>query len=68
MNLGNIFNNFINNIAYLERIFETMDEPVTVGDAPDAVELPPIQGRVEFRDVTFGYEPEVNILEHIDRS
>ena len=33
MNLGNIFNNFINNIAYLERIFETMDEPVTVKDA-----------------------------------
>lgn len=27
MNLGNIFNNFINNIAYLERIFgETIDE------------------------------------------
>ncbi|MBR5897363.1 MAG: ABC transporter ATP-binding protein, partial [Lachnospiraceae bacterium] len=25
MNLGNIFNNFINNMAYLERIFETMD-------------------------------------------
>ncbi|MCI9413826.1 MAG: ABC transporter ATP-binding protein [Clostridiales bacterium] len=65
-NLANIYNMFINNIAYLERIFETMDEPVTVGDAPDAVELPPIQGRVEFRDVTFGYEPEVNILEHID--
>lgn len=40
MNLGNIFNNFINNIAYLERIFETMDEPVTVKDAKDAVEMP----------------------------
>ena len=32
MNLSNIMNNFINNIAYLERIFETLDEPVTITD------------------------------------
>ena len=48
MNLGNIFNNFINNIAYLERIFETMDEPITIDDAPDAKEMPPIRGKVTF--------------------
>lgn len=53
MNLGNIFNNFINNIAYLERIFETMDEPVTVADAEDAVKMPPIKGQVTFEHVTF---------------
>ena len=29
-NLANIYNSFVNNIAYLERIFETMDEPVVV--------------------------------------
>ncbi|MCI8554179.1 MAG: ABC transporter ATP-binding protein [Clostridiales bacterium] len=62
--LANIYNNFINNIAYLERIFETMDEPVTVDDLPGAVELPPIRGGVEFRDVTFGYE-QATVLEHI---
>ena len=61
-NLANIYNNFINNIAYLERIFETMDEPVTVDDAPGARELPPIRGEVEFRDVTFGYEPGIHVL------
>ena len=37
-NLANIYNSFVNNIAYLERIFETMDEPVVVDDAPDAEE------------------------------
>ena len=65
-NLANIYNSFINNIAYLERIFETMDEPVVVGDAPNAETLPDISGEVEFRDVTFAYEPGVDILEHVN--
>ena len=64
-NLANIYNSFINNIAYLERIFETMDEPVTVDDAPDAEPLPPITGEVRYEDVTFGYEPGVNVLEDV---
>ncbi len=62
MNLGNIFNNFINNIAYLERIFETLDEPVTVADAEDAGEMPAIRGEVTFENVTFGYEEGKTVL------
>jgi ATP-binding cassette subfamily B protein len=65
MNLGNIFNNFINNIAYLERIFETLDEPVTVCDAPDAIEMPPIKGEVTFENVTFGYEATKMVLNNL---
>lgn len=65
-NLANIYNMFINNMAYLERIFETMDEPVVVDDLPDATELPPIRGKVEFRGVTFAYEPGINILENLN--
>ncbi len=65
-NLANIYNSFVNNIAYLERIFETMDEPVVVDDAPDAVTLPPLTGEVEFRDVTFAYEPGIHILENLN--
>lgn len=65
MNLGNIFNNFINNIAYLERIFETLDEPVVVCDAPDAVEMKPIKGQVTFDHVTFGYEADKTVLHDI---
>ena len=65
-NLANIYNSFINNIAYLERIFETMDEPVEVDDVPGAEELPPITGEVDFTDVTFAYEEGVNILEHVN--
>ncbi len=65
MNLGNIFNNFINNIAYLERIFETLDEKVTVDDAEDAVELPEIKGDVTFENVTFAYEEGKNVLKNV---
>ncbi len=38
-----------------ERIFEILDTEVEVTDRPDAAELPPIQGRVEFENVTFRY-------------
>lgn len=65
LNLSNLYNSFINAIAYLERIFETLDEPVTVTDVPYALELPTLQGRVTFDDVTFAYEPGHNILEHL---
>ena len=65
MNLGNIFNNFINNIAYLERIFETIDEPVEVDDAPDAYEMPPITGKIEFEHVSFSYEKGKEILHDV---
>ena len=65
MNLGNIFNNFINNIAYLERIFETLDEPVVVDDAEDAVEMPKIKGQVTFENVTFGYEADRMVLKNL---
>ena len=65
MNLSNLMNTFINAVANLERIFEMMDEPVTVDDIPGAAEMPEIKGDVYFRDVTFAYEPGINILEHL---
>ncbi len=65
MNLGNIFNNFINNIAYLERIFETIDEPVSVDDASDAKPMPPIKGEVKFDHVTFSYDESIDVLHDV---
>lgn len=65
-NLANIYNSFVNNLACLERIFETMDEPVVVDDKPGAQTLPAIDGRVDFDDVTFGYEEGVTVLEHVN--
>ncbi|MBQ8200564.1 MAG: ABC transporter ATP-binding protein [Clostridia bacterium] len=64
-NLANIYNSFVNNMAYLERIFETMDEPVVVDDKPGAAELPPITGEVDFEHVNFGYEEGQTVLEDL---
>jgi ATP-binding cassette subfamily B protein len=65
MNMGNIFNNFLNNMAYLERIFETMDEKVTVADVENAVEMPEIKGHVEFKNVSFSYEEGKEVLHDV---
>lgn len=65
LNLSNLMNTFINAVAYLERIFETLDEPIAVDDAPDAEKMPAIKGNVEFKDVTFAYETGPNVLENL---
>ncbi len=49
-----------------ERIFQVIDEPEEVADAPDARELPPGPGRVRFEHVTFGYDPERPVLHDVD--
>ncbi len=65
INIASLYNDFVNAVAYLERIFETMDEPVDVKDAIDAYEMPEIKGEVEYRNVTFAYEEGKNILENV---
>lgn len=49
-----------------ERIFELMDVVPTIGEAPDAVELPPIEGQIEFRDVDFSYDGITPVLRGIN--
>lgn len=63
--LAGFYNSLLTAISYLERIFETIDEPVNVKDEPDAVVMPRIHGEVEFSHVSFGYEPEQKILNDI---
>lgn len=63
--LAAIYNQFVTNMAYLERIFETMDEPVTVDDAPDAIDMPVVAGGVTFDNVTFGYDPAILVLKNV---
>lgn len=68
VNLANIYNKFIDAMAYLERIFETMNEPPVIEDRPGAHELPPIVGSVRFDHVNFGYEPGQKILRDVSFS
>ena len=65
-NIGNFYNTIINAMAYLERIFETMDEKPLIHDKENATTLAPIEGHVEFKDVTFMYEEDNPILKNIN--
>jgi ATP-binding cassette subfamily B multidrug efflux pump len=42
-------------VASAERVFEILDVPEEVQNAPDAVPLPTVQGLVTFENVSFGY-------------
>src|SRR5207237_2162261 len=49
-----------------ERSFQVIDEPEEIASQPDAGELPPGPGRVQFDGVSFEYAPGRPVLEAID--
>ena len=53
-------------LAGAERIFRLIDEPAKLEDAPDAVEMPPMRGEVEFENVAFGYSPNQRVLKNVN--
>lgn len=52
-------------IASTERIFEILDTPCELKDAPNAIDLPAVHGMVEFRHVSFMYNQGVEVLTDI---
>jgi len=65
INLANIYNTFITAMAYLDRIFDTIAEPVTIQDIPNAVEFPFVRGHVEFKNVSFSYDGTRKVLNNV---
>ena len=65
-NLGNFYNSMVTTGAYVERIFELLDEDEDITDRPNAKELPPIRGHVQFDKVNFSYEKGNPILKDIN--
>ena len=65
-NLGNFYNSMVTTGAYVERIFELLDEPEDITDRDGAVELPPIRGHVSFDHVNFSYEPGNPVLKDVN--
>ncbi|MBT5456130.1 MAG: ABC transporter ATP-binding protein, partial [Rhodospirillaceae bacterium] len=51
-----------------QRIFEVLDVPLAINDKPDAIAPDDIEGRIEFRDVTFGYEKNQPVLKNVSFS
>lgn len=59
------YTQLINSAAYIERIFEFLDEPISIKDSPDAYELPEVIGEIKFKDVVFSYEKGIKILDGV---
>ena len=54
-------------IGYIKRVFDTLDFPVERGEKDSAlVGIPRIHGHVEFRNVTFAYEPGKPVLKNLN--
>src|SRR6185436_18401966 len=64
--LGNQYNQALTAMAGAERVFARLDRQPEWQDIPDAKPLPPIQGHVELRNITFGYDPGRPVLHEIN--
>ena len=64
--IGNIYNDVINTASYLERIYETLDEPVEIDDKTDVFDIGEIKGEVEFKNVNFSYEKGFLIFDNLN--
>jgi ATP-binding cassette, subfamily B, multidrug efflux pump len=63
--LANIFNIMQSGIAGAERVFEVLDEQEEPVDLPGAIPLTNPKGEIQFKNVSFGYRPDVLILDNI---
>jgi ATP-binding cassette, subfamily B, bacterial len=64
--LGNQYNQALTAMAASERVFLLLDTPADWSDPPTATALEPIQGRVEFRNLSFGYDPKRLVLHGVN--
>ena len=52
-------------MAAADRVFAVMDLNEKITDVPNAKPLPPIKGKVEFKDITFSYKEGQPAIQHI---
>jgi ATP-binding cassette subfamily B protein len=64
--LSTFWNSVQSALAAAERVFGIMDSEVVVRDAPDATDLPTIEGKIGYEGLTFSYEPGQPVLIDID--
>ncbi len=68
LNLSNFYNQFVNAASGAERIFEIIDKKAEVTSKEDAKPMPEVKGNVEFKNVTFGYKKDVDVLKNVNFS
>jgi ATP-binding cassette subfamily B protein len=65
MQLANISNILQQTAAAAERVFQFLEEPEEVNETETPVRLETVKGHVEFRNVRFGYDPEITIIHNL---
>jgi ATP-binding cassette subfamily B protein len=63
--LSGMYNQALSAMAGAERVFKLLDTQPEWTDPPDAIRLEDVKGRVEFRNVTFGYDPARPVLHDV---
>ncbi|XP_055303867.1 ATP-binding cassette sub-family B member 6-like [Sitodiplosis mosellana] len=63
--LSSIYTHIRKSLEDMEKMFDLLKEEQEVVDEPAAVELPSVEGKVEFTNVTFGYTPDRIILKNV---
>ena len=63
--LGDIYAKYNEGLAAVERLSEVLNEPVVISDTKTAIRVEKLQGRIEFRKVSFSYNSERQILQNI---
>jgi ATP-binding cassette subfamily B protein len=66
INLGAFYNQLLMAMAGAERVFALLDQKPDIQDTPDARPLPRIDGRVQFENVVFGYDPKRPVLHGVN--
>jgi len=64
--LSGFWNEVQSAFAAAERVFHIMDTEIEISEKPDAVVIPPIEGRIAYEDMNFSYEDGVPVLSEID--
>ncbi len=63
--LGGLYGQFSAAVGGVQRVFEILDTPPSVQDAPDATRLPSVQGEITFEDVSFSYDGAAPVLQNV---
>lgn len=64
--IAQIIQNLAEVSSNLEQVFDTIDYPVSIKDTDGSIELKNVKGKVDFNDVTFAYDEDINILENFN--
>lgn len=65
MNLSNFYNQLVTNVTGAERIFEILDTKADIVDEDKVISLPDIKGAVSFKNVSFAYDRDTQVLNNV---